>query len=139
MRTFWPRRMRPSFTRIRMITPRYWSYQLSTTSAFSGASGSPLGGGRRVTRASSTPSMLMPVLAEIITASDASSPITSSICCFTRSGSAAGRSILFRMGTISCPASIAWYTFASVCASTPWEASTTSSEPSQAARLRETS
>jgi hypothetical protein len=57
--------------------------------------------------ASSTPSMPMPVLAEIGTASDASRPITSSICCLTRSGSAAGRSILLRTGTISWLASIA--------------------------------
>ena len=45
--------------------------------------------------------MFSPVLALIITASEASRPITSSICCFTRSGSAAGRSILFSTGTIS--------------------------------------
>jgi hypothetical protein len=57
--------------------------------------------------ASSTWSIFRPVLAEIGMASLASMPITSSICCFTRSGSAAGRSILLRMGTISSPASIA--------------------------------
>ena len=39
--------------------------------------------------------MLRPVLAEIGTASEASRPITSSICSLIRSGSAAGRSILF--------------------------------------------
>ena len=39
-----------------------------------------------------------PVLAEISSALEASSPITSSICWRTRSGSAAGRSILFRTG-----------------------------------------
>ena len=42
---------------------------------------SPLGGGRRCTIASSTSSTPRPVLAEISTASEASSPITSSICC----------------------------------------------------------
>ena len=98
MRIFWPRFSRPSLIRTRMTTPRYWSYQLSTSSAFSGALASPVGGGRRCTSASSTPSMFRPVLALISTASEASSPITSSICCFTRSGSAAGRSILFRIG-----------------------------------------
>jgi len=108
MRIFCPRFMRPSLTRTRMTTPRYWSYQLSTSSAFNGASASPVGGGRRVTSASSTPSMLSPVLALISTASEVSRPITSSICCFTRSGSAAGRSILLSTGTISWPASIAW-------------------------------
>jgi hypothetical protein len=46
-------------------------------------------------------------LAEISIACDASSPITSSICCFTLSGSAAGRSTLLSTGTISWPASIA--------------------------------
>ena len=103
-----PRFIRPSLIRTRMTTPRYWSYQLSTSSAFSGAFGSPFGAGSRVTRASSTPSMFSPVLALISTASEVSRPITSSICCFTRSGSAAGRSILFRIGTISWLASIAW-------------------------------
>ena len=63
----------------------------STSSAFSGAVSSPLGGGRRWTIASSTRSMLRPVLAEIGTASEASRPITSSICCLMRSGSAAGQ------------------------------------------------
>ena len=44
---------------------------------------SPLGAGRRVTIASSTSWMPWPVLAEITTASEASRPITSSICCLT--------------------------------------------------------
>ena len=44
---------------------------------------SPLGGGRRSTMASSTACTLRPVLAETPTASDASIPITSSICCLT--------------------------------------------------------
>ena len=108
MRIFWPRFIRPSLMRTRMTTPRYWSYQLSTSSAFSGALPSPFGAGRRVTSASSTPSMFRPVLALISTASEVSRPITSSICCLTRSGSAAGRSILLRIGTISWLASIAW-------------------------------
>ena len=56
--------------------------------------------------ASSTVSMSMPVLAEISSASEASRPITSSICCLTRSGSAAGRSILLSTGTISWLASM---------------------------------
>ena len=41
-------------------------------------------------------------------ASAASMPMTSSIWVLTRSGSAAGRSILLRTGTISWPASMAW-------------------------------
>ena len=41
------------------------------------------------------------VFAEIGMALGASRPITSSICCLTRSGSAAGRSTLLRIGTIS--------------------------------------
>jgi len=57
--------------------------------------------------ASSTSGTPRPVLAEIITDSDASMPITSSICSFTRSGSAAGRSILLSTGTISWSASMA--------------------------------
>ena len=81
----------PSFTRTSVTTPRYGSYQLSTSSAFSGASRSPLGAGRRLTMASSTSSMPRPVLAETMTASDVSMPITSSISLHTRSGSADGQ------------------------------------------------
>ncbi len=54
--------------------------------------------GSRSTIASSTAFTLRPVLAETPTASDASMPITSSICFLTRSSSADGRSILFRTG-----------------------------------------
>ena len=43
------------------------------------------------------------------------------------------------VGISSSPESIARYVLATVCASTPWEASTTSSAPSHAARLLETS
>ena len=63
----------------------------------------------------------------------------SSISAFTRSGSAAGRSILLMSGMISKSAFMASIALATVCASTPWVASTTSTAPSQAAKLRETS
>ena len=139
MRIFRPFFSTPSCTRTSVTTPRYGSYQLSTSRAFSGASRLPLGAGRRFTMASSRSSMPRPLLAETMTASDVSMPTTSSISLHTRSGSADGRSILFRTGMISWFTSIAWYAFASVCASTPWLASTTSSEPSQAARERLTS
>ena len=65
--------------------------------------------------------------------------MTSSISAATRSGSAEIRSILLSTGTISSPASTARYVFASVCASMPCEASTTSTAPSHAASDRETS
>jgi hypothetical protein len=67
------------------------------------------------------------------------SPMSSATSAPTSSGIAPGRSILFRHGMSSRPASIARYVLATVCASTPWEASTTSSAPSHAARLRLTS
>jgi uncharacterized lipoprotein YbaY len=51
--------------------------------------------------------MPSPVLAETRIASEVSMPITSSISFDTRSGSAEGRSILFRTGMISWLASIA--------------------------------
>ena len=57
--------------------------------------------------ASNTSSIPRPVLAEISTLFCVSSPITSSIWVFTRSGSAAGRSTLFSTGTISWSTSIA--------------------------------
>ncbi len=66
--------------------------------ALSGLFASPVGGGSRSTMASSTAFTLRPVLAETPTASDASMPITSSICFLTRSSSADGRSILFEDG-----------------------------------------
>ena len=72
-------------------------------------------------------------------ASVASIASTSSISSATRSGSAAGRSILLMTGTISKWLFRARLTFARVCASTPWAASTTSTAPSQAANERETS
>ena len=53
--------------------------------------------------------------------------------------SALGRSILLITGITSSPWLIARYAFANVCASTPCEASTTSSAPSHEASERETS
>ena len=58
--------------------------------------------------ASSTAWMPSPVLAETGMASEASMPMTSSICSLTRGMSEAGRSILLSTGTISWSASIAW-------------------------------
>jgi hypothetical protein len=63
----------------------------------------------------------------------------SSISWLTRSGSAAGRSILLMIGMISRPAFIAIIALATVWASTPCAASTTSSTPSHAWSERETS
>ncbi len=80
-----------------------------------------------------------PVLAEIWRIASGGSPISSAISPATRSGSAPGRSTLFMVGISSSPASIARYVLATVWASTPWEASTTSSAPSHAASERETS
>ena len=68
-------------------------------SAFSGAAGSPFGGGMRAITASRMSSMPSPVLALARTASCASMPMMSSISSITRSGSADGRSILFSTGT----------------------------------------
>ena len=83
--------------------------------------------------------MPTPILAEHSMASEASIPMTCSICSRAFSGSAPGRSILLITGMISSPASEARWAFASVCASTPWLASTIRSAPWQAARERETS
>eukprot|EP00878_Enallax_costatus_P033949 GHUV01037540.1.p1 GENE.GHUV01037540.1~~GHUV01037540.1.p1 ORF type:complete len:137 (-),score=15.52 GHUV01037540.1:171-581(-) len=54
------------------------------------------------------------------------------------SGVTPGKSILLSTGTISKSFSNASHTLASVCASTPWLASTTSRAPSQDDRLRDT-
>ncbi len=121
------------------MTPRYWSNSESKISARAGASGSPDGGGTRSTSCSRTSVTPSPVLPEMMRMSSGSSPMSSETSPATRSGSAPGRSILFRHGMSSRPASIARYVLATVWASTPWEASTTSSAPSHAASDRETS
>ena len=76
-------------------------------SAFSGAPGSPRGGGMRAITASITSSTPSPVLALQRTASLAGMPMMSSISAMTRSGSADGRSILLSTGTTSTPCSVA--------------------------------
>ena len=86
------------------------------------------------TTASSTLSIFKPVFALISHASSQGMPIISSISFFVSSTRALGRSILFITGTISKFASSARYTFASVCAWTPWLASTTNKAPSQASK-----
>ena len=83
--------------------------------------------------------MPSPVLALMRRTESAGSPSSSATSSATRSGSAPGRSTLFRHGISSSPESIARYVFATVCASTPWLASTTSSAPSHAASDRDTS
>ena len=111
----------------------------SKINACSGADASPTGAGTFATIASNTCSTFTPVLAEINGASEASSPIISSISSLTRSGSALGKSILLMTGNTSRSWSSARYTFANVCASIPCAASTTRIAPSHAARLLDTS
>ena len=77
------------------------------------------GAGKSVTIRSNTSSTFNPVLADIHGASSAGIPIMSSISFFTSSTLAFGKSTLFNTGNISKLLSIAKYTFASVCASTP--------------------
>ena len=138
-RIFIPARTAPSITRVRMMTPRYGSYQESKISAFSGASGSPLGAGSRWTIASRISWTPVPSLALARIAPLASSPTMSSIWRFASSGCAPGRSILLMTGTISRLFSTARYALASVWASTPCDASTMRSAPSLAASDRVTS
>ena len=78
-------------------------------SAWSGAAGSPAGGGIRSTMASSSSGTPSPVLAEMCRMSDAGEPEDLSRSPSAhRSGSAAGRSILLRTATISRSCSRAW-------------------------------
>ncbi len=139
MRIWSPFLMRPSRMRNSTTTPMYESYQESKISALRGASASPFGGGSMVTMRSMSSATPRPLLALTREGSVQSSPMTSSISLATRSGSALGRSILLSTGSTSRSLSSARYTLARVCASTPWDASTTSSAPSQAASERETS
>ena len=129
----------PSFTRQNIITPLYASYNESNISALRGAVSSPVGAGILVTICSNTSSILIPFFAEILGASCASMPITSSISSITLCGSALGRSILLITGNTSRSWSSARYTLARVCASIPCAASTTSIAPSQAASALDTS
>ncbi len=99
----------------------------------------PPGAGIRSTIASSTSDTPSPVFAEIRRTWSGVSPISSETSRAAPSGFADGRSILFTTGTISRLFSIARYAFATVCASIPCAASTTSSAPSHAWSDRETS
>ena len=76
-------------------------------SARGGASGSPDGGGTFWMSSSSTSSTPSPVLPEMRLMASAGSPSSSETSAATRSGSAPGRSILFRHGISSSPASTA--------------------------------
>ena len=138
-RTRSPGRISPSTTRTSSTTPRKVSYWASKMSARSGSSGSPPGGGIRCTIASRISSIPSPFLAEISTTSKGSSPSSSSISSRTRSGSAAGRSILLITGTTDKSYSIATKWLATVCASTPCAASTSRRAPSQDMSERRTS
>ena len=93
---------------------------------------SPLGPGKELIICSRISSIPCPVFPEQGTELDVSMPITSSIWLFVLSRSDAGRSILFNTGIISWFISSAWYTFASVWASTPCVLSTINIEPSHA-------
>ena len=108
------------------------SYQLSTSKHFKSDELSPLGAGKVVIICSKILLIPSPVFPEHGIAFSVPIPITSSICFFVFSRSDAGRSTLFNTGTISWLISKAWYTFAKVCASTPWVLSTISIDPSQA-------
>ena len=129
----------PHITLASTITPRYGSNQESKISACSGFSGVPLGGGRRFTMASRTSGTPCPVFALTSNACEASRPTAFSIISLARGTSALGRSILLMTGMMSRLLWMARYAFASVCASTPCDASTTSSAPSHDASERETS
>ena len=117
----------------------YESYSESNTSARSGSPTFPAGGGIRSTIASSSCGIPCPVFADTYKISSRSNPIRSTSSDATASGRATGRSILFTTGISARSCSSARYTFASVCAWIPSAASTTSSAPSAAARLRDTS
>ena len=91
----------PSTTLKYVTTPWYASNFESKMRHRVGFSWSSLGGGTRSTIASSTSVIPSPLFAEARIASVQSRPIVDSISSATRSGSAAGRSILLRTGMIS--------------------------------------
>ena len=77
------------------------SYQLSTSKHFKSASFSPSGAGNDTIICSRISLIPSPVFPEQGIAFSVLMPITSSICVFVFSKSEAGKSILFRTGTIS--------------------------------------
>ena len=100
---------------------------------------SPLGYGIRFIIASINSLIPTPFLALQRIISSSLNPKLSINSFFTLSISALGKSILFITGIIVKSFSIARYRLARVWASIPCAASTTSSAPSQAARLLDTS
>ena len=98
-----------------------------------------LGGGIFIIISSKSSGTPLPVFALIIIISFSLQPIKSIICCFIDSISTPTKSILFITGIISKSFSIAKYAFVTVCASTPCDASTNKTAPSQAAKLLDTS
>ena len=128
----------PSTTLILVITPLYGSNKLSKINAFKGLFLSPLGYGIFSIIFSINLLTPIPVLALVKTISFLLKPIFSNSV-ITLSGLALGRSILLITGIIVKLLSRAKYKFASVCASTPWVASTTSIAPSHDASERDTS
>ena len=77
------------------------SYQLSTNKHFKSESRSPSGAGNDTIICSNILSIPSPVFPEQGMAFSVSIPITSSICFFVFSKSEAGKSTLFKTGTIS--------------------------------------
>ena len=84
------------------------SYQLSTNKHFRSAELSPFGAGNVDIICSKISSIPSPVLPEHGIAFSVSIPITSSICFLVLSKSDAGKSTLFKTGTISWLVSKAW-------------------------------
>ena len=127
--------------KIRKITstPRKELNWESKIIACSGASGSPLGGGIFSITLAKISSIPIPSLPEANTMSSRLQPNRSITSSATTSGSAPGKSILFKTGMISRSCPSAKYKLEMVCASTPWEASTISNAPSHAAMERDTS
>ena len=134
-----PALMLPSTTRTYTTTPRYVSNIESKINARNRSSFFPVGAGIRATTASRMSSIPIPFFALALTASSPGIARMSSICFTTVGMSALGRSILLITGIRVSPCLLARCTLATVCASTPWAASTIRSAPSQAARERDTS
>lgn len=129
----------PSANFTNETTPWKWSNQESNTNALTGRDRSPAGGGTSWINRSKTFSTPSPVLALILKTSAGFEWVSLASSAATRSGSAAGRSILLSTGKISSPCLRAAAKTARVWAWTPWEASTSRMAASAAARDRKTS
>ena len=133
-----PRFALPPITRRYTMTPAWFEYLKSKTSARKSAEDSS-GAGMRSTTARSSSGTPSPVFPETKSTSLSGRPQSFATSLLVSGTRASGESILFTAGTIARFASRAIESTEMVCACTPCVASTSTTAPSTALSARETS